>query len=87
MILFVLFGGSVGAVVFLHTQYGWDAVQQVLLAPCPFSGPHLSVPIWVQFVRSLHVAVQVLEQEMTRSVAKYRPENKLTLQFWDSVQV
>lgn len=56
VILFVLFGGSVGAVVFLHTQYGWDAVQQVL------------------------------EQEMTRSVAKYRPENKLTLQFWDGVQ-
>ena len=29
MILFVLFGGSVGAVVFLHTQYGWEAVKQV----------------------------------------------------------
>ena len=29
VILFVLFGGSVGAVVFLHTQYGWEAVKQV----------------------------------------------------------
>jgi hypothetical protein len=29
VILFVLFGGSVGAVVFLHTQYGWQAVMQV----------------------------------------------------------
>ena len=41
VILFVLFGGSVGAVVFLHTQYGWDAVQQVLLAPLAFSRPAL----------------------------------------------
>lgn len=56
VILFVLFGGSVGAVVFLHTQYGWEAVKQVL------------------------------EQEMTRSVAKYREENKLTKQFWDWIQ-
>ena len=30
---------------------------------------------------------QVLEQEMTRSVAKYREENRLTKQFWDWVQV
>ena len=30
---------------------------------------------------------QVLEQEMTRSVAKYREENKLTKQFWDWIQV
>jgi len=30
VILFVLFGGSVGAVVFLHTQFGWQAVMQVL---------------------------------------------------------
>jgi len=57
VILFVLFGGSVGAVVFLHTQYGWEAVKQVL------------------------------GQEMTRSVAKYREENRLTKQFWDWVQV
>jgi len=56
VILFVLFGGSVGAVVFLHTQYGWQAV------------------------------LQVLDQEMTRSVFKYRPENKLTTQFWDWIQ-
>ena len=31
--------------------------------------------------------VQVLEQEMTRSVAKYREENRLTKQFWDWIQV
>ena len=31
IILFVLFGGSVGAVVFLHTQFGWQAVLQVLI--------------------------------------------------------
>ena len=30
---------------------------------------------------------QVLGQEMTRSVAKYREENRLTKQFWDWVQV
>ena len=30
---------------------------------------------------------QVLEQEMTRSVAKYREENRLTKQFGDWVQV
>lgn len=56
VILFVLFGGSVGAVVFLHTQYGGQAV------------------------------LQVLDQELTRSVLKYRPENRLTTQFWDWVQ-
>jgi len=56
VILFVLFGGSVGAVVFLHTQYGWQAV------------------------------IQVLNQEMTRSVLKYREENKLTTLFWDWAQ-
>ena len=33
------------------------------------------------------IVVQVLEQEMTRSVAKYREENKLTKQFWDWIQV
>ena len=31
VILFVLFGGSVGAVVFLHTQFGWEAVREVLV--------------------------------------------------------
>jgi len=31
IILFVLFGGSVGAVVFLHTQFGWGAVLEVLI--------------------------------------------------------
>ena len=31
--------------------------------------------------------VQVLEQEMERSVAKYREENRLTKQFWDWIQV
>ena len=31
IILFVLFGGSVGAVVFLHTQFGWQAVLEVLI--------------------------------------------------------
>jgi len=31
IILFVLFGGSVGAVVFLHTQFGWEAVSEVLI--------------------------------------------------------
>jgi len=56
VILFVLFGGSVGAVVFLHTQYGWQAV------------------------------LQVLDQEMTSNLLKYRPENKLTTQFWDWMQ-
>ena len=30
VILFVLFGGAVGAVVFLHTQFGWQAVMEVL---------------------------------------------------------
>jgi len=30
VILFVLFGGSVGAVIFLHTQFGWQAVEEVL---------------------------------------------------------
>ena len=35
----------------------------------------------------LIIVVQVLEQEMTRSVAKYREENKLTKQFWDWIQV
>lgn len=30
VILFVLFGGSVGALIFLHTQFGWQAVEQVL---------------------------------------------------------
>ena len=33
------------------------------------------------------VMMQVLEQEMTRSVAKYREENRLTKQFWDWIQV
>ena len=31
VILFVLFGGSVGAVIFLHHQFGWQAVQEVLV--------------------------------------------------------
>ena len=35
----------------------------------------------------LIIFLQVLEQEMTRSVAKYREENKLTKQFWDWIQV
>jgi len=56
VILCVLFGGSVGAVVFLHTQYGWQAV------------------------------LQVLDQEMSRSVMKFRPENILTTHFWDWIQ-
>jgi len=31
VILFVLFGGSVGALIFLHTQFGWKAVDEVLV--------------------------------------------------------
>jgi len=31
VILFVLFGGAVGAVIFLHTQYGKDGVREVLV--------------------------------------------------------
>jgi len=31
VILFVLFGGSVGALIFLHTQFGWEAVDEVLV--------------------------------------------------------
>lgn len=30
VILFVLFGGSVGALIFIHTQFGWQAVQEVM---------------------------------------------------------
>jgi len=56
VILFVLFGGSVGAVVFLHTQYGGQAVLQVLI------------------------------EEMSRSLLKYREENRLTTLIWDKIQ-
>jgi len=31
VILFVLFGGSAGAIIFLHTQFGWKAVEAVLV--------------------------------------------------------
>merc|ERR1719431_1145101 len=30
VILIVLFGGAVGAIIFLHTQHGWEAVMEVL---------------------------------------------------------
>lgn len=96
MILFVLFGGSVGAVVFLHTQYGWQAVLQVkslsrtwVSSMWPITpAPAIFCSLCGPFLDILPMSpCQVLDQELTRSVLKYRPENKLTTQFWDWAQV
>ena len=34
VIEFVLFGGSVGAVIFIHVTYGADGVQEILAQVC-----------------------------------------------------
>ena len=53
-----------------------------------YVSPHTAQHHKIVFINIiLIIVVQVLEQEMTRSIAKYREENKLTKQFWDWIQV
>jgi hypothetical protein len=91
VILFVLFGGSVGAVVFLHTQYGWQAVLQVRAGIQIISFGDIfnitSINVMGATPQIQQPTPQVLNQEMTRNLRKFQKANKLTTLFWNWIQV
>ena len=75
VILFVLFGGSAGAIIFLHTQFGWKVSH---LQP-------LKNPLDHRFTM-LQAVEAVLVQELHRNLPSYSADSLLTRWFWDWVQ-
>ena len=74
VILFVLFGGSAGAIIFLHTQFGWKVVI------------FRTKPLEEGLTRVLQAVEAVLIQELHRNLPSYSPDSLLTRWFWDWVQ-
>ena len=75
VILFVLFGGSAGAIIFLHTQFGWKVSH--LQPP--------KNPLDHRFTM-LQAVEAVLVQELHRNLPSYSADSLLTRWFWDWVQ-